>query len=88
VPALARALTSDPSPLVRGHAAWALGRLGGRAALDRARRRETDPGVREEVDCALAGGEGCSDVPAQQPLADWLAGRKWAAVVDDPTIED
>src|SRR5215204_2530059 len=29
VPALVRALRGDPSPLVRGHAAWALGEIGG-----------------------------------------------------------
>src|SRR5438105_12470523 len=42
VPALTAAL-DDPEPLVRGHAAWALGRLAGtaaRAALERALSRE------------------------------------------------
>jgi len=33
VPVLARAL-ADPDPLVRGHAAWALGRVGGAAARE------------------------------------------------------
>jgi epoxyqueuosine reductase len=54
VPALATAL-HDAEPLVRGHAAWALGRLGGvaaRAHLERALSRETDAWVRDE--CALA----------------------------------
>jgi epoxyqueuosine reductase len=54
VPVLATAL-DDLEPLVRGHAAWALGRLGGRAAraqLEEALRRETDAWVRDE--CALA----------------------------------
>jgi epoxyqueuosine reductase len=54
VPALASAL-DDAEPLVRGHAAWALGRLGGAAArahLEGAVRRETDAWVRDE--CALA----------------------------------
>jgi epoxyqueuosine reductase len=54
VPALATAL-DDAEALVRGHAAWALGRLGGapaRAHLERALRRETDAWVRDE--CALA----------------------------------
>src|ERR1700674_3911956 len=54
VPALATAL-DDAEPLVRGHAAWALGRLGGAAArahLERAFSRETDAWVRDE--CALA----------------------------------
>ena len=54
VPPLATAL-EDMEPLVRGHAAWALGRLGGSAArahLAEALRRETDAWVRDE--CALA----------------------------------
>jgi epoxyqueuosine reductase len=57
VPALAGAL-DDGEPLVRSHAAWALGRLGGRAArtaLDRRRPREDDIDVRAELDAALAG---------------------------------
>jgi epoxyqueuosine reductase len=55
VPALAGAL-GDPEPLVRGHAAWALGRLGGaaaRAALEGALSREADAWVREECGVAL-----------------------------------
>lgn len=53
VPALRRAL-EDPDPIVRGHAAWALGRIGGASpALDRAHRREADPRVRAEVRRAL-----------------------------------
>jgi len=54
VPPLARAL-ADAEPLIRGHAAWALGRLGGaaaRAQLDQAVRGEADAWVREE--CELA----------------------------------
>lgn len=57
VPALEAALEADPSPLVRGHAAWALGRIGSpraRAALERALGRETDGAVREEIGAALA----------------------------------
>ena len=56
VPALAEALCADPSPLVRGHAAWALGRIGSpraRAALAAALSEEADAGVREEVTAAL-----------------------------------
>ena len=56
VPALARALASDPSALVRTHAAWALGRLGGAAsrhALDAARRNDPDAAVVAEVEAAL-----------------------------------
>ncbi len=55
VPVLGRALTTG-EPLVRGHAAWALGRLDGpdaacllREALD----RENDPYVREEIEAVL-----------------------------------
>src|SRR6266516_4708316 len=54
VPALAAALADD-QPLIRGHAAWALGRLGGAAArnaLALALRREADSWVRDE--CAQA----------------------------------
>ncbi len=54
VPALAGAL-DDMEALIRGHAAWALGRLGGAAArthLEQALRCETDAWVRDE--CALA----------------------------------
>jgi epoxyqueuosine reductase len=46
----------DHDPLIRGHAAWALGRLGGsaaRMALDAALRREADAWVREECELAL-----------------------------------
>jgi len=42
---------------VRGHAAWALGRLGGaaaRRALETARGRESDAGTAVEVEAALA----------------------------------
>ncbi|MDP9106417.1 MAG: HEAT repeat domain-containing protein, partial [Candidatus Eremiobacteraeota bacterium] len=56
VPALAEALEADPSPLVRGHAAWALGRIASPqayAALRTAAARETDPAVGEEVTAAL-----------------------------------
>jgi epoxyqueuosine reductase len=55
VPALTGAL-NDAEPLVRGHAAWALGRLGGtraRAALDAALSREADAWVRDECGLAL-----------------------------------
>jgi epoxyqueuosine reductase len=55
VPVLDRAL-ADPEPLVRGHAAWALGRLGGRAArvaLERARHANPNGSVRTEIDAAL-----------------------------------
>ena len=55
VPSLVAAL-DDAEPLVRGHAAWALGRLGGRnarAVLDRARRVEPEADVVAEIVSAL-----------------------------------
>jgi epoxyqueuosine reductase len=55
VPHLARALREDASALVRGHAAWALGAIGGataRSVLERA-RGDADEGVRQEVEAAL-----------------------------------
>lgn len=54
---LARTVEREPEPLVRAHAAWALGRLGGdcaRHALEAARRRETEAEVIAEVQAALA----------------------------------
>lgn len=51
---LSRALRGDRSPLVRGHAAWALGRLGAREPLEAALPAEADDGVREEIARALA----------------------------------
>jgi len=59
VPALAKAL-SDSDPLVRGHAAWSLGRIGtaeARAALIEALRRETEPDAKAEIEQALADGD-------------------------------
>jgi epoxyqueuosine reductase len=56
VPALTTALETHDEPLVRGHAAWALGRLGGRgarAALERRRTADADQTVRAEIDAAL-----------------------------------
>jgi epoxyqueuosine reductase len=57
IPILAGALTNDPEPIVRGHAAWALGQFSDRAArsmLDRALVRETDPEVLLEIRQARA----------------------------------
>jgi epoxyqueuosine reductase len=56
VPALTRALSADPHRLVRGHAAWALGRIGSPPALSAlaARERiEKDRSVAEEIAAAL-----------------------------------
>jgi epoxyqueuosine reductase len=55
VPALAGAL-ADQEPLIRGHAAWALGVIGvreARRALERHRYRERDAFVVEEIAAAL-----------------------------------
>ena len=56
IPALGRAL-ADSDPLVRGHAAWALGRLGGpeaRRLLAERQVCEDDAWVRQEIALALA----------------------------------
>ncbi|MGH7691330.1 MAG: tRNA epoxyqueuosine(34) reductase QueG [Candidatus Dormibacteria bacterium] len=56
VSALARALGSHPSGVVRGACAWALGELGGTAAsraLTKARPEEADPQVGAEIRQAL-----------------------------------
>ena len=56
VPALARALRDDPHAQVRGHAAWALGRIGSPAAITALRAHaseEADESVRNEVRAAL-----------------------------------
>ena len=55
VPTLISVLTS-PEPLLRGHAAWALGKIAtGEAfsALERASEFEMDPYVKEEIEGAL-----------------------------------
>ena len=56
VPALEHLLRCDPRPLIRLHAAWALGRLGGtraRRTLEQQLRRETDPAVTGELQQAM-----------------------------------
>src|SRR5579875_1726797 len=60
VPALIEALHHE-EPLVRGHAAWALGQLGGtqaRQALEEALQDEADKEVQQEIRCALETGRG------------------------------
>ncbi len=55
IPNLA-SLVADPAPIVRGHAAWALGRLAGSAArtrLEQALAREVDGGARREIQLDL-----------------------------------
>jgi len=59
VPGLARALREEGTALGRGHAAWALGRIGGepaRRALCEARESERDRYVLSEIEAALAEG--------------------------------
>jgi epoxyqueuosine reductase len=56
IPALINALHDD-EPLIRGHAAWALGRLGGdeaRQALLSMQEIEKDPNVQQEILLALS----------------------------------
>jgi epoxyqueuosine reductase len=55
VPALIGAL-HDHEPLIRGHAAWALGRIGGKQAIEALQGTlpgESDEEVRKEIRCAL-----------------------------------
>lgn len=57
VPALTLSLHEDPHAMVRGHAAWALGRIGSPSAVSALRGRyriERDDGVRAEIAAALA----------------------------------
>jgi epoxyqueuosine reductase len=57
LPALAHMLEAEPEALVRYHAAWALGQVGGplaQEALAQASRREKDPAVLGEIQAALA----------------------------------
>lgn len=52
------AALADEEPLVRGHSAWALGRIGTVGALQALRGRaevEEDAWVREEIALSLAG---------------------------------
>ncbi|MDI6773051.1 MAG: tRNA epoxyqueuosine(34) reductase QueG, partial [bacterium] len=58
VPELVRALSDPNDAVVRGHAAWALGCIGGpaaRAALDAALKAEEDAQAHAEIEAALAG---------------------------------
>jgi epoxyqueuosine reductase len=55
VPALLHAL-ADEEPLVRGHAAWALGRIGSHEAIRALKARlriETDADVKDEIETAV-----------------------------------
>jgi epoxyqueuosine reductase len=56
VPALVEALTNDPHPMVRAHAAWALGRIASPPGLEALLARlalEKDPSVLDEIKRAL-----------------------------------
>lgn len=56
IPLLTERLYEDPRPVIRGTAAWALGKIGGeqaRTALEEAKRREKDEKVLEEIEYAL-----------------------------------
>ncbi len=58
IPSLIEAVVSHDEPLVRGHAAWGLGRYDdetGRKTLERAWRSEPDDYVRQEIRAALDG---------------------------------
>jgi len=58
VPQLIKSLNNDPEPLVRGHAAWALGKIGGeqaRRALENALSIEEDTSILEEIRFATGG---------------------------------
>jgi epoxyqueuosine reductase len=57
VPRLSQSLLHDPEPLVRGHAAWAIGQIkdeSARSVLNQAEKLETEPFVREEILRALS----------------------------------
>ncbi len=57
IPSLVECLREDESSLVRSHAAWALGEIGGsEAELQEALEREPDRGCLHEIKLALAGG--------------------------------
>jgi epoxyqueuosine reductase len=56
VPVLSRTMEHEPEPLIRSHAAWALGVLGGpiaRRTLELGRRREADSDITSEIALAL-----------------------------------
>ncbi|WP_299027638.1 tRNA epoxyqueuosine(34) reductase QueG [uncultured Thermanaerothrix sp.] len=56
VPTLAQVLREEPEPLIRSHAAWALGRIqthAARLALEKAYKNEPTPEVQMEINAAL-----------------------------------
>jgi epoxyqueuosine reductase len=59
--ALAQAMRTNPHPVVRGHAAWAIGQIGirhpdscARGVLEERLSNETDATAREEIRLAIA----------------------------------
>jgi len=75
VPALVSAL-DDAEPLVRAHAAWALGQIATREASSALTRRltgESDAAVREEIELALA--DAAATVIPQAPFSEPLPAR-------------
>ncbi|MSQ06537.1 MAG: tRNA epoxyqueuosine(34) reductase QueG [Dehalococcoidia bacterium] len=79
-PALARALR-EGEPLVRSHAAWALGQICGveaKASLEQAREQEADSEVLAEIGLALERFAGCqpgAEIPPTPPLRKGGIGR-------------
>ncbi len=56
VPELIQVLNEDPRPVIRGTAAWALGKIGGEdasMALEHSNEKETDPDVLDEIEKAI-----------------------------------
>ena len=71
VPALIKVLRDDPRPVLRGTAAWSLGRIGGAeamSALKEAASRESEPEALAAIHAALAAiqSELASDEGAEQ----------------------
>jgi epoxyqueuosine reductase len=65
---LAAVLGGDPDPVVRAHAAWGLGRIGGsgaRNALLEAQTSEQDPEALKEIATALRALEDAANTNAQ-----------------------
>jgi epoxyqueuosine reductase len=49
IEAISKVLQLDEDPMIRGHAAWALGQLGAKEALLAAQQNELDPSVQNEI---------------------------------------
>jgi epoxyqueuosine reductase len=67
IPVLGAAVSAHDEPLVRAHAAWAVGRIDGsrgRAILSNALRDDPDPAVREEARLALEENQAASPISA------------------------